>query len=121
MTQGWAEFPLGGAPLQVIDGDRGKSYPRHEDFSEDDYCLFLSAANVTRSGFDFSEGQFISEQKDGELRRGKLSRQDVVLTTRGTLGNTALYDEDIPYDQVRINSGMVIIRTDPARLLPTFL
>jgi type I restriction enzyme S subunit len=83
--------------------------------------LFLSATNVTSSGFDFSEGQFISEQKDEELRKGRLARQDVVLTTRGTLGNAALYGDDVPYDHVRINSGMVIMRADPTKLRPAFL
>lgn len=121
MRQGWDEFPLGQAPLQIIDGDRGKAYPKHGEFSDDRYCLFLSATNVTSSGFDFSECQFISEQKDEELRKGRLSRQDVVLTTRGTLGNVALYGDDVPYDYVRINSGMVIMRTNPTKLLPAFL
>ncbi len=121
MRQGWDEFPLGQAPLQIIDGDRGKAYPKHGEFSDDGYCLFLSATNVTSSGFDFSECQFISEQKDEELRKGRLSRQDVVLTTRGTLGNVALYGDDVPYDHVRINSGMVIMRTNPTKLLPAFL
>ncbi|MDE2058436.1 MAG: restriction endonuclease subunit S [candidate division NC10 bacterium] len=121
MRQGWDELPLGQASLKIIDGDRGKAYPKHGDFSDDDYCLFLSTANVTSSGFDFSECQFISEQKDEELRKGRLSRQDVVLTTRGTLGNAALYGDEVPYDHVRINSGMVIMRADPAKLLPAFL
>jgi type I restriction enzyme S subunit len=121
MRQGWDELPLGQAPLQIIDGDRGNAYPKHGDFSDDGYCLFLSATNVTSSGFDFSEGQFISEQKDEELRKGRLARQDVVLTTRGTLGNAALYGDDVPYDHVRINSGMVIMRADPTKLRPAFL
>lgn len=121
MRKGWDELPLGHAPIQIIDGDRGKAYPKHGDFSDDGYCLFLSAANVKSSGIDFSECQFISEQKDEELRKGRLTRQDVVLTTRGTLGNVALYGDDVPYEHVRINSGMVIMRADPMKLLPAFL
>ena len=53
---------------------------------------------------------FVSKEKDEELRKGKLSRGDVVLTTRGTLGNLAFYTNDIPFENVRINSGMVILR-----------
>ena len=53
---------------------------------------------------------YITEEKDRILRNGKLSRGDVVLTTRGTLGNLAFYDESIPYEHMRINSGMVILR-----------
>ena len=121
MNTDWDELPLGKAPLQIIDGDRGKAYPKHGDFDEEGYCLFLNATNVTKSGFDFSQYHFISEQKDEELRKGRLTRNDVVLTTRGTLGNSALYGEGIPYEHVRINSGMVIVRADAAKLLPSFL
>jgi len=121
MRVGWQELPFGQAPLQIVDGDRGKAYPKHTDFTEEGHCLFLSATNVTPSGFEFSECQFVSEQKDSELRKGKLTRNDVVLTTRGTLGNTAFYSDVVPYDHIRINSGMVIFRTDPSTLLPEYL
>ena len=53
---------------------------------------------------------FVSKEKDEALRKGKLSRGDVVLTTRGTLGNLAFYTDEIPFENVRINSGMVILR-----------
>jgi len=84
-------------------------------------CLFLSAANVTRRGFDFSECQFITEQKDEVLRKGKLKRDDVVLTTRGTVGNAAHFNASVPYEHMRINSGMVILRCDGGKILPTYL
>ena len=32
------------------------------------------------------------------------------MTTRGTIGNVALYNDLIPYEHLRINSGMVIYR-----------
>ena len=96
--------------VEIIDGDRGKNYPKAEEFSPEGYCLFLSAKNVTKEGFLFKQLQFISEEKDNLLRKGKLCRGDIVITTRGTIGNIAFYDNDIPYDNVRMNSGMVIIR-----------
>ena len=95
MSGDWCEQEIGNAPLALIDGDRGKAYPKHGDFSDVGHCLFLSATNVTNSGFEFADCQFISEQKDHELRKGKLARNDIVLTTRGTLGNIALYGENI--------------------------
>ena len=95
---------------EIIDGDRGKNYPKSEDFSDDGYCLFLSAKNVTKNGFIFENNQFISKEKDETLRKGKLNRGDIVITTRGTIGNIAYFDDSIPYKNIRINSGMVIIR-----------
>jgi len=75
-----------------------------------DYCLFLNTGNVRKGRFDFSECQFISEEKDQDLRKGKLARNDLVMTTRGTIGNVAFYGDAVKYEHMRINSGMVILR-----------
>lgn len=105
---------------QIIDGDRGTNYPKQEDFSENGYCLFLNAKNVTSKGFSFDTCMYITQEKDNQLRKGKLARGDVVLTTRGTIGNLAFYDDFVPYDHVRINSGMVILRMDRTQMLEKF-
>ncbi|MBT2555825.1 restriction endonuclease subunit S [Arthrobacter sp. ISL-5] len=117
----WPVHSFGNAPLQMIDGDRGKNYPNGTDFAADGYCLFLSARNVTKSGFLFEETTFVSADKDASLRAGKLLRGDVVLTTRGTVGNVAYFDEAVPFENMRVNSGMLILRPDPARLDPRYL
>ena len=98
--------------IKIIDGDRGKNYPSQDEYLENGYCLFLSANNVTPDGFRFNKKQFISKEKDESLRKGKLKKGDIILTTRGTVGNVAYYGEEIPFENIRINSGMVLIRTD---------
>ena len=95
----------------MIDGDRGKNYPKQDEFTEDGFCLFLNAKNVTDNGFNFETKMFISQEKDEILKKGKLQRGDVILTTRGTVGNVAFYSENIPFDNIRINSGMLILRS----------
>ena len=105
---------------EIIDGDRGKNYPKQEEFSEEGFCLFLNAKNVTSNGFSFENCMYITVEKDKILRNGKLSRGDVVLTTRGTLGNLAFYDESVPYAHMRINSGMVILRMKRDRITERF-
>lgn len=121
VPEGWEKLTFGNAPIQIIDGDRGKNYPKQDELLDSGFCLFLSTKNVTKSGFNFSNCQFITEAKDDLLRKGKLSRDDVVMTTRGTIGNTAYFNKNIPYENLRINSGMVIFRTDSERLTPSFL
>ncbi len=64
---------------------------------------------------------FISAEKDHVLRKGKLERGDVLLTTRGTIGNTAFYDASVEFDHIRINSGMLIFRPDVTKLLGSYL
>jgi len=105
----WSVVNIGDA-LNIIDGDRGTNYPSGSDFLSGNYCVFLNAKNVCGDSFDFSNCQFISQAKDLELRKGKMQRGDFVLTTRGTVGNIAFYDESVPFENMRINSGMVILR-----------
>lgn len=106
---------------EFIDGDRGKNYPTFDEFSASGFCLFLNASNVTSSGFNFDSCMFVTEEKDKIMRNGHLLLNDIVFTSRGTLGNVALYDKNIKYKNVRINSGMLIIRPKGINLSPYFI
>ena len=105
----------------VIDGDRGSNYPGSKDFNIDGHCLFLNAGNVTKGGFRFGDCAFISREKDERLSKGKLKRDDIVLTTRGTVGNFAHFDSSVSFEHIRINSGMVILRNESPDLDNAFL
>lgn len=101
-----------GQLAEIIDGDRGKNYPKQDEFYPQGYCVFLNTGNVTKEGLIFEENQFITKEKDEALRKGKLKRGDIVYTTRGTVGNAGYYNSNVPYENVRINSGMVILRAN---------
>lgn len=118
---GWHVVPFSEAPVAILDGDRGAEYPKQSDYRAMGDWLFLNTSNVRRDGFDFSERQFILDEKEKKLRKGRLLRNDVVLTTRGTIGNVGFYHDGVPFERMRINSGMVILRADPSRMLPSFL
>lgn len=107
--------------IKIIDGDRGTNYPQKADFQKNGHCVFLNTGNITKTGFDFSSADFISKGKDALLRKGKASRKDIVLTTRGTVGNVAFYGDSIPFENIRINSGMVLIRTIQTEIDPYYL
>lgn len=107
--------------VDFIDGDRGKNYPTFDEFTTTGYCLFLNASNVTSMGFNFDNCTFITEEKDKLMNKGHLAPYDIVLTSRGTLGNVALYDKHIRYENVRINSGMLIIRPKDKQFSPHFI
>jgi type I restriction enzyme S subunit len=109
IPKGWVTGSLNEL-VDIIDGDRGANYPSIEEMLDVGYCLFLNAGNVTKTGFDFSETKFITKEKDEKLRKGKLNRNDIVLTSRGTVGNVAFYSEAISHNHIRINSGMLIMR-----------
>ena len=109
------------AGVAIIDGDRGKNYPNSREFREKGHCLFLNAGNVTHAGADFASCVFVSKEKDELMGKGKLARNDVVLTTRGTVGNSAYFGPSIPFEQIRINSGMVILRATKNSIEPYYL
>lgn len=116
----WDVVAIKDAPLELIDGDRGVNYPKISDFSSGGYCLFLSNKNIKEDKFLFLDPQFVSREKDQSLRKGKLRRQDVVLTTRGTVGNVAFYDDGVSFENIRINSGMILMRAS-GELSPAYL
>ncbi len=121
MSSEWHTLTFADAPFYIIDGDRGANYPKQHDFSSLGYCLFLNAGNVTDNGFSFSDCAFITQEKDSVLRKGKLVRHDLILTTRGTVGNVAYYSDAVEYQNIRINSGMVIFRPDITKIIPYYL
>lgn len=106
----WRKVKLGEIDIEIIDGDRGKHYPTLGEIFKNGDCLFLNAKNVTADGFKFEETYFIKKEKDEILKKGKLKKNDIIMTTRGTIGNIALYDSKVKYENIRINSGMVILR-----------
>lgn len=116
----WEEKTLIDAGMTVTDGDRGKEYPNSSEFYDEGDYLFLSAKNVTKKGFLFEETQFISKEKYEKLGKGIVNRGDVVLTTRGTVGQTAYYDGSVKYDFLRVNSGMVTLGCNNSELESNF-
>ena len=111
LPEGWRMGTISDL-VEIIDGDRGVNYPKDTDLYPTGFCLFLNAGNVTSKGFNFENKLYITEKKSDSMRAGKLKRNDIVFTTRGTVGNFALYSNDIPFEHMRINSGMVILRSE---------
>ncbi|WP_018782094.1 restriction endonuclease subunit S [Bacillus sp. 95MFCvi2.1] len=120
-TGDWEQCKLSEA-VNVLDGDRGKNYPSNGDLLEAGHTLFLSASNITKNGFSFESNQYITEEKSSSLGNGKLELNDIVVTSRGSLGHIAWYNADvqkhIPY--ARINSGMLLLRSKE-KVNPSFL
>ena len=121
LPKGWSAQTIQESPIEIEDGDRGHNYPSAEDLLSSGDCLFLSAKNVTKSGFAFNDCQFISVERDQLLRNGKLLLGDVVVTTRGTVGQMAIFDHNVPFSDIRINSGMFILRSDPDQIGSKYL
>jgi type I restriction enzyme S subunit len=110
LSKAWTVIELKDAPIEILDGDRGVNYPKAEEFHSNGYCVFLNTGNIQNDSFVLDSCSYITEQRDRLLRQGKLKRGDIVLTTRGTIGSVAFFNNKIVQENIRINSGMVILR-----------
>lgn len=110
-TDDWEQHKLKEL-VDILDGDRGKNYPIETDFSKAGHTLFLNASNVTLNGFSFVDNQYITESKSNSMGNGKLKEDDIIITSRGSLGHVAWFNADIfrKIPNMRINSGMLILR-----------
>ena len=87
---------------EIIDGDRGSEYPNDKDLV-DNGILFLSGDNLKSNGFNYSKVRFISEEKFAKLGRGKVLKNDIITSVRGTIGSAGLFSGEV-YEQAFINA-----------------
>ena len=92
---------------ELINGDRSSNYPSGDDIKGAG-ILFLNTTNITPEGLDLSTANYITEKKFASLSRGKLIEGDIVITLRGSLGQTAIFEN--AGDSGFINAQMMIIR-----------
>ena len=104
----WEERKLGDI-VELIDGDRGKNYPNENDIKEEG-ILFLSTSNFFNNKLIFNKNdKFISIEKFNQLTKGKLNKDDLIITLRGSIGNIIVFENKL-YNTAFINAQMMIIR-----------
>ena len=74
-------------------------------------CKLSDLVNVI-DGFLFDTNQFITEEKSNSMGSGKIIKDDIIITSRGSLGHIAWYNDSVQQvmPHLRINSGMLILR-----------
>lgn len=115
------EIEISETDIEIIDGDRGKNYPTKSELFDAGHTLFLNNKNIINNFLDDSFGEYITEEKDNMLRKGKLNRNDIVLSTRGSVGNVGLFSDSVKTENIRINSGMVILRNNDDKFINEFI
>lgn len=114
--KGWETVPLGSI-ADLENGDRSSNYPSGPDILEAG-VLFLSTKNISSNRLVFDSLQFISEEKFRSLSRGKLRKNDLVITLRGTLGSCAIFDCE--YQTGFINAQLLILHPRK-KVIPIYL
>ena len=109
---------LGAAPVTFVDGDRSAKYPKRSEFVAEG-VPFLNGESISDGRLDPTKANFISYDKFGEIKKGRLLPGDLILTTRGNgVGKTAFYTSPRP---ALINAQLLIIRPDQKKIVPGFL
>ncbi|MFO0905717.1 MAG: restriction endonuclease subunit S [Pirellulales bacterium] len=114
-TMGWTVVSLSDV-ARVINGDRGTNYPSRDDFVERGIA-FINAGHLQDGRIDFREMNYISGEHYSRLSGGKIQRGDVLYCLRGSLGKSAIIDDEYAG---AIASSLAILRTTGC-VTPQFL
>lgn len=113
VPSGWALKDFNSLKIATIDGDRGKNYPKKEDYLQIGHALFLGADNIENGTLSLNKTTFISKEKHESMRKGIVQEKDILLVMRGNgTGRSCIYENKAKSYAARINSGLVIIRTE---------
>lgn len=95
------------ADIYISDGNYSAKYPKSSEFVEIG-IPFLSANNIVNNVIDDAGCKFISPKMHEALKKGHVKPGDVLITTRGNMGQTAIVPQRL--DDVNINAQLVLLR-----------
>jgi len=91
--------------LDISDGNYSSKYPKQSDFVESG-IPFIRANNIKNMTVVIEDMRFISEDQHNELKKGHLKQNDILITTRGDIGQVAL----VPDSFIGSNINAQIVR-----------
>jgi type I restriction enzyme S subunit len=106
--------------LEIQDGNHGEIHPRAEDYVEMG-IPFLMANNIRNGKIDLEECKFISGQQAKSLRIGFSKSGDVLLTHKGTLGQSAIIPQDIKFPFIMLTPQVTYYRIKKPDISEEFL
>ena len=92
--------------IELHNGDRGTNYPSKKDYVESG-IPFINAGAIQDGALDYSEYNYITQEKFDSLRAGKVQKNDVLYCLRGSLGKTAIVNFE---SKGAISSSLCILR-----------
>ncbi len=88
---------------EILNGDRSTNYPSGNDFVAFGFP-FINAGHLKNGEIDFSNMDYISEDKYRRLSGAKIRKNDILLCLRGSLGKYAVsnIDEGAPASSIAV-------------------
>lgn len=105
--------------IEHQDGNHGELHPTANDYV--DYGIpFIMASNVSNGNIDFKKCKKLAKQLTDKLRIGFSKEGDVLLTHKGTVGNTAIVS-NLDFDYIMLTPQVTYYRTTDENLLNKFI
>lgn len=109
IPEDWSVTAIKNLNFDISDGNYSSKYPKASDFRPIG-VPFIRANNIHNMKVVDDDMRFISSEQHNELLKGHLKKNDVLITTRGEIGQIALVQDchvgsNINAQIVRINTG----------------
>lgn len=100
------------------DGNHGSKHPKSSDYVESG-VPFIMANNLKNGYVDLVNCNFITKQQAESLDKGFAKDGDVLITHKGTIGETAILHTN--YEYVMLTPQITYYRTNDKYILPEYL
>jgi type I restriction enzyme, S subunit len=110
----WEERNIDSLPITISDGNYGEQYPTSKDFKKTG-VPFLRANNIKNLKVSENDMRYITIEQHNILTSGHLKTNDILITTRGEVGNIALVDDR--FYNANINAQICLLRIDDSSIL----
>lgn len=105
LPEDWKIQSIKALKLDISDGNYSSKYPKQSDFIESG-IPFIRANNIKNMTVISEDMRFISESQHSELKKGHLKKNDILITTRGNIGQVAL----VPDHFIGANINAQVVR-----------
>ena len=105
----WNVVRLGEVAESITSGSRGWSR-----YFRSSGAFFVRSQNITASGIDHADAIFVDPPSDGETKRTRISRGDILISITGEPGKTTIASEDI--GQAFVSQHVALVRLRDRRL-----
>ena len=94
--------------VHISDGNYSSKYPNSSEFISSG-VPFIRCNNFFNNSITDKDMYYISEEKHAELLKGHLRTNDVLISTRGNIGQVVIVPDE--YNDANINAQIVLLRS----------
>jgi type I restriction enzyme, S subunit len=122
--KGWSTTTLGeiaDGPQGFIDGPFGSNLPASDYVEQGIPVIRGSDLSLGLSRFHAHEFVFVSSQTADRLMRSNARPGDIIFTKKGTIGQTGLVPNNLPFSLFLLSSNQMRLRVDQNKADPLFV